>query len=111
MNSKPFGRLTSKQQTFVQHFIANGGNAYLAVKKAFPSATAISLRSMGHQLRYNPKVAAALEFWLGRTERETFCELLETQLREAVPGSAAAAEFAATLARVKFGVNGGDEVS
>ena len=103
--SMPWKRLTLAQKVFVKAYILNDGNALDAARKAYPEASAVSIRSMGWEVRHNPKVVAALDWWTGKDDRARLIELVKKQIESAEAGSVAASRLLAQLERLTVGAS------
>jgi hypothetical protein len=95
--------LSPARKVWVAEFIV-GSDAFAATRKAYPKAKDKSARCMTYQLRKNPEIVAALEFYQGGLNREMLISEVRAQLRAAEPGSIAAAQFATQLERLTLGI-------
>lgn len=84
--------LSPARQLWVTAFISNGGDAFAATRAAYTGSEK-SLRCMAYQLRREPKIVDALEFFRGGVSREYIIAELRNEIRHSKPGSIARAKF------------------
>jgi hypothetical protein len=101
--SETWKRLTPQQRVWVLKFIASD-DSIAATRMAYPTATDKSVKCMSYELRKNPGIVAALDFYNGKTELELDLEEIQKQIDAAEPGSIAATKLIALKASLKRGV-------
>jgi hypothetical protein len=106
--SETWKRLTPQQRVWVLKFIASD-DSIAATRTAYPTATDKSVKCMSYELRKNPGIVAALDFYNGKTELELDLEEIQKQIDAAEPGSIAATKLIALKASLKRGVKSASE--
>jgi hypothetical protein len=101
--SEQWKRLTPQQRVWVLKFIVSD-DPIASTRTAYPTATDKSVKCMSYELRKNPGILSALDFYNGKTDLEIDLDEIQKQIDAAEPGSIAATKLIALKASLKRGV-------
>lgn len=99
--SREYLELTAQQRVWVDAFL-NTPDALQATKTAYKSADETA-RTFTYRLRANPRVRAAVNLALGRSEQEAFLDEVKRDIDRAPVGSDRRVRAEAMYARMKWG--------
>jgi hypothetical protein len=102
--TREFSRCSAKQKRWLQVMIENGGDPIQATVAAFDCASVTNAHIYSFAVRRSPKVQAALNLYLGKTERDLLLEKVRYNLKHAEPGSIAAQRLLAQEERLIHGI-------
>lgn len=103
--SPEYAACSDKMKLWLQTLIASDWNYTAATVSAFQCKSTRQAQMFSYAVRKWPVVRAALNLYLGLSERDVFLEDLQQTIRRAPKGSDRRVRALALYARMKFGVN------
>lgn len=90
--TRAWSALTLKQRVWVSKVVETNGDFFLATKAAYNSKSDLNAQILSHEVRKNPRVAAVLDLFYGRTERDERKEFFDAIQRKIKKGTLTIAE-------------------